>query len=84
MVEGALLGLQRVPSGNSRVVLPLLGELTAAFALRCVQGPVALSEQVNQRAATAGRRCYVFVCRLRELEATSGIEPEYTVLQTVA
>ena len=23
-----------------------------------------------------------FVCRLRELEATSGIEPEYTVLQS--
>jgi hypothetical protein len=61
----------------------LIGELTAALELRCVQGPVALSEQVNQRAATAGRRWYFFA-RLKELEATSGIEPEYTVLQTVA
>ena len=59
-------------------------ELKAALELPRVRGTMAVVGTGQSARSDGGSPMLIFVGRLRELEATSGIEPEYTVLQTVA
>ena len=60
--------------------------LAGAVLARAAVRPKSVAPEIhgNGRAPVAGGHRMLFACRLMELEATPGIEPGYTVLQTVA